>query len=83
MVLLAGLPGSIAMPVPMSYRAIAADLAARITSGEYPPGSKLPSYAELALLYSVSVSTAQRAIALLQDRGVVVGATGRGLYVAE
>jgi hypothetical protein len=42
-------------------------------------GAKLPTHVELAALYSVAVSTAQRAIALLQDRGVVYGEPGREL----
>jgi GntR family transcriptional regulator len=71
------------VPVPLTYRGIAEDLAARIAAGEYKAGSKLPSYAELADLYSVSVSTAQRAIGLLQDRQLVIGSPGRGLFVAD
>ena len=71
------------MTVPrLTYREIADDLAARIRSGEYPPGEKLPSYAQLADIYSVSVSTAQRAVTLLHDRGLIVGEKGVGLYVA-
>ncbi|GIJ28111.1 hypothetical protein Vqi01_32730 [Micromonospora qiuiae] len=69
--------------IPLSYADIAADIAARIAAGEYEPGSKLPSYSELADLYSVSVSTAARSVALLRDRGVVVGAPGRGVFVKE
>jgi GntR family transcriptional regulator len=80
----AGRPGSLAVPaVPLSYRGIADDLAARIRVGEYPPGAQLPSYAQIAALYSVSVSTAQRAVGLLRDRGVAVGEQGRGVYVAD
>nr|MDT0661625.1 GntR family transcriptional regulator [Micromonospora sp. DSM 115978] len=71
------------MTIPMGYRRIAADLRDRITSGEYPAGERLPTYAELATLYSSSVSTVQRAIMLLQMEGVVVGVQGAGLYVAE
>lgn len=70
-------------PIPLSYTDIAADIASRITSGEYEPGAKLPSYSQLADLYSVSFSTAARAVALLRDRGVVVGAPGRGVFVAD
>lgn len=69
--------------VPMSYREIAADMAARIQSGDYPSGQQLPSYQELAGIYSVSVSTAARAYVLLVDRGFVVGSIGRGMFVAE
>jgi Transcriptional regulators len=69
--------------IPLSYSDIAADITARIKAGEYAPGDKLPSYAQLADLYSVSFSTAARAVALLRDRGVVVGAPGRGVFVKE
>jgi GntR family transcriptional regulator len=65
------------------YRVIADDLAARILSGEYPPGSPIPTYKELATIYSVSVTTVQRALIILQDRGLVVGVPGRRNYVAD
>lgn len=72
------------MTVPrLTYREIADDITARIHTGEYPPGAPLPSYKKLADLYSVSVSTAQRAIQLLHDRGLIVGEKGRGLFVKE
>ncbi|MET0416971.1 MAG: GntR family transcriptional regulator [Actinoplanes sp.] len=58
------------MPIPASgYREVAEDLAARIRSGEYAPGERLPTYNELS--------------DLLQTRGLVVGPQGRGLWVAE
>lgn len=69
--------------IPFSYANIAEDIATRIRDGEYGPGDKLPSYTQLADLYSVSFSTAARAVALLRDRGLVIGAPGRGLFVAE
>jgi DNA-binding GntR family transcriptional regulator len=67
----------------MGYRAIADDLHQRVKGREYEPGTRLPSYPELAALYSVSISTAQRAISLLVDRGVVITSPGRGLFVAD
>ncbi|MGW9193070.1 winged helix-turn-helix domain-containing protein [Micromonospora chersina] len=70
-------------PIPLSYTDIAADIVERIKGGEYEPGAKLPSYSQLADLYSVSFSTAARAIALLRDRGIVLGAPGRGVFVAD
>ena len=81
MIRLAGQPGSSDMPVPMTNVQIADDLADRIRRGEYPAGSQLPTMAELARIYSVSVSTVQRALERLKERGVVVGAPGRGLFV--
>lgn len=69
--------------VSMSYREVADDLAARIRAGEYPPGSRLPSYAQLATLYSVSVSTISRAVGLLRYQELVAGVQGVGLFVAD
>lgn len=72
------------MPIPKTYLEIADDLAARIAAGEYPPGKMIPSYAHIADIYSVSVSTAQRAVRVLQhERHLVVGASGRGVFVVE
>ncbi|MEU6204617.1 winged helix-turn-helix domain-containing protein [Micromonospora musae] len=71
------------MPIPMSSRQIADDLSARIRSGEYVPGEKLPSLKELAELYSVSISTIQRALELTRDRGLTIGRAGSGIYIAE
>jgi len=70
--------------MPMSSTQIAADITARIESGEYPPGSQLPSYAQLAQIYApVSVATISRVIRDLRIQGVVVGSPGRGVYVVE
>jgi len=71
------------MTIPLNYRGIADDIAARIAAGEYPPGSKIPSYSQLATLYSVSISTAQRAVMVLRVSGQVVGVQGRGVFVKE
>ncbi len=71
------------MPRHTSYREIAEDLAERIHIGEYAPGEKLPTYEELAKLYSVSRATAQRAITTLRDRGVVRGHQGVGVFVPD
>jgi GntR family transcriptional regulator len=69
------------MTIPLNYRGIADDIAARIATGEYPPGAKIPSYSQLAELYSVSVSTAQRAVMVLRERALVTGVQGRGVFV--
>lgn len=71
------------MPIPLGFRAIADDLRARIQGGEYPPGQVMPSYRELAEMYSVGVTTMQRAVLILQTEGWIVGVQGRGLYVPE
>ncbi|MFV2088932.1 GntR family transcriptional regulator [Micromonospora sp. LOL_021] len=43
----------------------------------------LPMYAQLADMYLVSVSTAQAALRLLRDRGLVEGHQGKGTYVTD
>jgi GntR family transcriptional regulator len=68
---------------PAEYRRIADELTAQIRAGDLTPGSKLPSTAELAEQYEVSVATAYRAVSLLHDRDLVVGQPGRGVYVAD
>jgi DNA-binding GntR family transcriptional regulator len=54
-----------------------------IDAGELAPGARLPTYAQLADQYQVSVSTAQAALRILRDRGVVEGQQGKGTFVAE
>ncbi|MFY1620605.1 winged helix-turn-helix domain-containing protein [Micromonospora sp. WMMD736] len=72
------------MPIPTGgYRQMVDDLASRIRSGEYAPGDKLPSYSELSKLYGVAVTTVQKAIRILEAQGLVIGVTGRGVYVRE
>jgi GntR family transcriptional regulator len=72
------------MPVErLTYRGIADDLAARIASGEYPRGSKLPSHSQLVGIYSSSLATIVRAVGLLHDRRLVQGVPGVGVFVAD
>lgn len=59
------------------------DLAADITSGTLPPGSRLPSETALAEdVYGVSRPTIRRVIAALVERGELVVVHGRGTFVA-
>lgn len=71
------------MTIPMGSRQIAADLRARIEAGEYKPGEPIPTLATLAAMYSVGVSTIQKAITILQFEGVLVGRQGKANFVAE
>jgi GntR family transcriptional regulator len=71
------------VPIPMSSADIAADLTERIRRGEYPPGSQLPTYASLAALYNVGVTTIAKVMVLLKERQVVVGVQGHGTFVPE
>lgn len=81
-------PGAIPEETPMpprrlTWREIADDLEQRIRSGEYPPGQHIPSYARLAELYDVSVSTTAKAVALLAERRLVETDPGRGVLVRD
>ena len=58
-------------PVP-AYLHIAQTLAARLNSGEYAAGSRLPSGSELCTEYGVSPMTVRRAIGVLLDRAARV-----------
>lgn len=74
---------TVTVPIPMSSAQIVDDIVARIASGEYPAGSRLPSQRDLAELYSVGTTTVYRIFEALKRRGLVVGSQGRGMYVAE
>ena len=63
------------------HRQIAAWLRAKIQSGEYPPGRRIPSEKDIMDLSGVARTTARRAVALLRDEGLVVTTKGRGTYV--
>jgi hypothetical protein len=55
----------------------------RITYPAPTPAPAQPRYASSGEGRLVSLTTAQRAIGILQERGLVEGIQGRGLYVAE
>lgn len=71
------------MPIPMSAGQVADDLADRIKRGEYPPGTRLPSYREMMDLYGISYGTVAAVYIRLRERGVAVGVPGIGVFVAE
>ncbi|GLZ07248.1 hypothetical protein Acsp03_47140 [Actinomadura sp. NBRC 104412] len=53
----------------------------RIGSGEYPPGSKLPTARELGEEFGISARTVTDALAILRESGDVIGVRGRGVFV--
>ncbi len=55
----------------------------RISRGEYPPGSQLPSESELSRELGVSRVTVREALRVLAEEGLLVKAQGRGTFVAE
>ncbi len=52
-----------------------------ITSGELPPGTKLPAHTELAQQYGVAPLTMRMVLAQLEARGLVSREQGRGTFV--
>ncbi|GLZ36350.1 GntR family transcriptional regulator [Lentzea sp. NBRC 105346] len=65
------------------YQALAAVVIAQIEQGELQPDDKLPSVRELATEAGVTIATAQRAIAVLGEKGYVTTIPGRGSFVRE
>lgn len=63
------------------YAAIAAGLRARVTAGEWPPGTALPSEQVLAAQQGVAMATLRRALELLASQGVLERIHGRGTFV--
>lgn len=66
-----------------NWKTIESELRARILSGEFAPGARMPSDAALAEEWKVSRPTAHRALAELQRLGLVVRNRGAGTIVAE
>ena len=54
-----------------------------IASGEYAPGTKLPSEPELAEIFGVGRSTIREALKIFQYLGVVESKTGSGTFILE
>src|SRR5258705_10311522 len=64
------------------YRAIAADLAAKIHAGHYAGGWALPAQRELSTAYGVTLMTLRQALRQLSDEGLIVQQPGRGTFVS-
>jgi GntR family transcriptional regulator len=67
-------------PLPL-YHQLADILLARVRSGEYPPGSRIPSEHTLAATYRIGRPTVRQAIDLLIRKRVVMRRRGSGTYV--
>lgn len=65
------------------FQQVAAVLKASILTGTYQPGDRLPSYTELASQYGVAAMTAQKAVGVLRDEGLVVSRQGKGSFVRQ
>jgi GntR family transcriptional regulator len=65
------------------YRQLAEVLAGRIADGTYLPGHPIPSTAALCAEFGVSHKTVRAATEILEERGLLIGAQGRGRFVAR
>ena len=65
------------------YERIYGDLLAKIQSGDYQPGDRLPSEKELAELYGVSRITAKKAMDMLAKENQINREPGRGSFVCR
>lgn len=65
------------------WRSIANSLQSEIAQGLYPPGTKLPTEAELALRFGVNRHTVRHALASLAEAGLVHSRRGSGVFVAS
>ncbi|WP_327324141.1 GntR family transcriptional regulator [Streptomyces sp. NBC_01210] len=63
------------------YQQVAAAIRQGIADGEFPPGSPLPSEAQLIERYEVSRPTVRNAIAALRSEGLIEVRHGKGSFV--
>ncbi len=64
-----------------AYAQLVRILLRQIAAGEFRPGDRLPSEAQLCESYGVSPMTVRRVVNILADRGVVIAEQGRGTFV--
>lgn len=64
-----------------AYKVIAESLRRRVADGDFETDSMLPSEAQLAAEYQVSRNTMRRALADLEDKGLIRSLPGRGRVV--
>jgi DNA-binding GntR family transcriptional regulator len=65
------------------YLRVAADFRRKIENGELLPGEQLPSLDNISAQYAISRATAQKAIRVLIDAGIVVSRPRWGVFVSE
>lgn len=65
------------------YKEIADELRARIERGQYGPGDQIPSESEVMAEFSAGRETVTKALRLLRDQGLTVGAQGAPARVRD
>ena len=64
-----------------AYAQLVRILLGQIAAGEFRPGDRLPSEAQLCERYGVSPMTVRRVVNILATQGVVTAEQGRGTFV--
>ncbi|UVC15183.1 phosphonate metabolism transcriptional regulator PhnF [Mesorhizobium onobrychidis] len=70
-------------PGPVVWKQIEEWLVGELTSGRYPPGTKLPTEPELIAQFGVGRHTLRQAMAMLEANGLVRIEQGRGTFVHD
>lgn len=65
----------------MKYENVADSLEAAITDGTYVPGEQLPSIETLCTTYGVSKITVNKALGVIESRGLITRRRGSGSFV--
>ena len=65
------------------YLQIAEEIRTQILSGDLAEGARLTSTTEYATRYRINPATANKAVALLVDEGLVVKRRGIGMFVVD
>ncbi len=71
------------MPRTPDFARIVEDIRAKISSGALKPGDRLPTQAQLASDYGVSLQPVKLALKILETEGLVIGHQGKGVFVTE
>src|ERR1700729_2235334 len=66
---------------PPKYAQVISELQRRIESGEYPPGSLLPSEHQLSAEFAIARPTVVRALRVLRQEGWIDTQQGKGSFV--
>ena len=65
------------------YQQVEMDIIKDMLNGKLPPGSKMPSGRELALVYKINPNTASRVYQELEMKGLCFTKRGMGTFVTE
>lgn len=68
---------------PAQYQRVAAEIRRRVEAGDWPPGTQIPSQAQLAEQLRVTLAEARRGMTVLRREGILEGSPRSRLFVAH